>query len=127
MIDEFPKEQTKAYLYRWGKWASRDKTRALGLPAVSSHLMDHTQYHEGDFPTEEQVEQALVELGQFDPLAMEVTKLYYTGLDDDGNKLSWDQVAERAGCGLKKVRAAHNLAIGYVAACLGRVQCRQSA
>lgn len=127
MLDDQPKEQTKAFLYRWGKWAGGATLQALNYPDKSAHLLDHNHYHEGDYPTEERVEEALNELGEFDPLAREVTVLYYTGVDEKGQKLSWDQVAERVGCGLKKVRAAHNLAIGYVAKCLGDMVCRQSA
>ena len=109
---------TKSLLYRWGKWASRDGMSRLNYPPMSAEQMDHIKIHEGDYPTELRVEKALTELGECDRLALEATKLYYTEDKVTGGMLSWDEVAERLKCGKKRIKAAHDFTIGFVASSL---------
>ncbi|WP_417550134.1 hypothetical protein [Methylophaga sp.] len=109
---------TKSLLHRWGQWASRDGMARLGYPPMSAEQMDHIKIHEGDYPTEMRVEIALCELGKFDDLALKATKLYYTEDKETGNMLSWDEVADRLKCGKKKIKAAHDFTIGFVASSL---------
>ena len=109
---------TKSLWYRWGQWASRDGMSRLGYPPMSAEQMDHIKIHEGDFPTEQRVEESLTELGRFDDLALRATILYYTEDKETGGMLSWDEVADRLKCGKKRIKAAHDFTIGFVASAL---------
>lgn len=106
---------TKSLLHRWGQWSSRDGMARLGYPPMSAEQMDHIKIHEGDYPTELRVEVALCELGQVDELALKATKLYYTQDKETGTMLSWDEVADRLKCGKKRIKAAHDFTIGFIA------------
>ena len=60
----------------------------------------------------------MTELGRFDDLALRATILYYTEDKETGGMLSWDEVADRLKCGKKRIKAAHDFTIGFVASAL---------